>query len=281
MNESDHKFPPPVFIVDKDALSYAALALRPVVIRLTDFNDMGRIDNIAGSIDLRGILVDCENKALSELEVPESLSRYTTFIHLDSLGDRLKSFAIMSRLGPAATVIFHGKERVTDARIAASLGLNSGIWLLPDDNLGEDVMEFADYHFYGRMSRGGVEPFFALENAYHPSSRLSPGLAYLGFPPLYFHVDASLNVAFTARGLRKGDYIGRGEEFITGLPRHECVEDAIYSWQRHLISPGACAVCPAFCICSGYFSCQSGKGDCRRLMTEVLDGIVFKKGGCC
>ena len=176
-------------------------------------------------------------------------------------------------------LIFTGPEQqaATDAQIAASLGIHSGIVLNPKSRLSDSVLDLITYNFYGTMPHGEIEPFATIGKYYDGESYVSPKLAEFINPLRYIYVDKNLHLAFSQKELDEGVFFDQGLEKLYEVSSHEAIEKESCKWQEMFIEPHPCTFCPAYRICMGYFNVQREKGRCSEVMNELLGAIEFDK----
>ena len=176
-------------------------------------------------------------------------------------------------------LIFTGSEQqaTTDAQIAASLGIHSGISLHPESLLSDNILDLITYNFYGTMPHGEIEPFSTMERFYDGESYVSPKLAEFVNPLRYVYVDREMHLAFSQEDLDKGNYFDKGIEKLYEVSSHEAVAKESCKWQELFVNAHPCTFCPAFRICMGYFDVQREKGRCREVMNDLLEAIEFNK----
>nr|WP_294871634.1 hypothetical protein [Prevotella sp.] len=176
-------------------------------------------------------------------------------------------------------LIFTGQEEqaTTDAQIAASLGIHTGIVLSPQAHLSDCVLDLMTYNFYNTMPHAEIEPFSTIGRYYDGESYVSPKLAEFINPLRYIYVDKDLHLAFSQKELDEGTFFDQGLEKLYEVSSHETIEKEACKWQEMFIEPHPCTFCPAFRICMGYFSEQRESGRCREVMNELLGAIEFNK----
>lgn len=176
-------------------------------------------------------------------------------------------------------LIFTGAEQqaATDAQVAASLGIHSGIALHPASPLSDSILDLITYNFYGTMPHGEIEPFSTIERYYDGESYVSPRMAEFINPLRYVYVDKELHLAFSQKDLDNGNYFDQGLDKLYEVSSHEAIEKESCKWQEMFIDAHPCTFCPAYRICMGYFDQQRGKGRCKEVMNELLQAIEFYK----
>ena len=176
-------------------------------------------------------------------------------------------------------LIFTGAEQqaATDAQVAASLGIHSGIALHPASPLSDSILDLITYNFYGTMPHGEIEPFSTIERYYDGESYVSPRMAEFVNPLRYVYVDKELHLAFSQKDLDNGNYFDQGLDKLYEVSSHEAIEKESCKWQEMFIDAHPCTFCPAYRICMGYFDQQWEKGRCTDVMNESLQAIEFYK----
>ena len=169
------------------------------------------------------------------------------------------------------------KQATTDAQIAASLGIHSGISLTPESQLSDNVLDLITYTFYGTNPHGDIEPFSTMEKYYDGESYVNPKVAYFVNPSRYVYVDKDLHLAFSQEDIDAGHFFDQGLDKLYDVSSNDAIEKESCKWQEMFIEPHPCTFCAAFRICMGYFEKQREKGRCEKIMTELLESIEFSK----
>lgn len=271
----------PIFVVDAATARQTFMGGRDMVVKASS---PGELENLCLSgVSAFLYVLECRETMLDALD-SEAVMRVARCcpkrlrLEVAGLGDYLAAHGLLMSLNGYASIIYHGASRCRDARITASLGIDTGVAMIPDMEIGEELSELCVYNFYGKMTHGAIEPFATIQLKPDRFKRMSPAMAMLENPSIFFYVDAECRVALREADLRAGNFIGAGPDLLDALPAVEEVERAAHGWQRFFITPHVCASCPAFRICSGYFEQQAERGDCRAFMCELLEGMEFSHG---
>ena len=270
----------PVFIIDEAIAGIDIMHDVNIIVRVNDYNRVSDIIDRYSSRRLHAILIDSHNHDLSDLVSRSDSCHVPCYFNLKGLGDYNQALTKIMEYDRNVAFIFHGTNRCTDVRILSSLGFKAGIELSADDIPGEELIELAIYYFWGCVSHGDIIPFSEWERIYSNDRHHSPAV-HLETGHIYCHVDKDLNVALSEGDQKKRRYIGSGSKFIQTLTGETLIEASARICQEHLINSTKCAVCPAFRICSGFFHSNGDIKPCREFMSEVLEGIEYKKGGGC
>lgn len=268
----------PIFVIDSGHIADNIEPSRAFVVRVDTPQAIPGICREYGSqADLREYLFHGPSMTLGDIDVDAAWGRNKITLVLEGLGRYADVWGKLRQLAnTAVTLVFTGGKAALDARIAASLDVDAGVLLAPGMEITDDLVELVTYAFYGKMAHAAVQPFTFIEENYSNSDHLSPARFYHFEPGLYYHADSARNIALSHEALLRQEYIGRGYDAVTGCDAQ--VDAARHAWQRFLIDGSACASCPAFRVCSGFFEPQNKEGRCRELMMELLEGIEFKRG---
>lgn len=162
-----------------------------------------------------------------------------------------------------------------DAQILASLGISTGVVFTDDMPLGESLKDLIAYSFYSPMRHGVVEPFVTMEKLYCGENYVSPEMAFFENEDRYIHINEDFEMAVSSKKLKKGEYIGKGQEGLYNLYHGDKVVNP--SWQQFFIDSHSCSFCPAFRVCKGFFSGSNRPEECKPIMMEILEGIEHSK----
>ena len=218
--------------------------------------------------------------SLETIEIPSECASAPLILRINRLGQFRAIHHKLNALRNMDVILFftgNSHQSIVDAQIAASLGIHSGIMMMPDSELGDDILDLITYNAYSTMPHADIEPFSTMERYYDGESYVSPSMAYFNNPNRYIHVDSERHLAFTSEQLANGDYFDQGIEKVKTISQHEAVEKENNKWQQTFITPHPCSFCPAFRICVGYFEQQREKGRCKEVMSELLEAIEFQK----
>ena len=218
--------------------------------------------------------------SLETIEINPDWGNTPIILYINRLGQFRnihKKIALIKNMN--IILIFTGQEEqaTTDAQIAASLGIHTGIVLSPQAHLSDCVLDLMTYNFYNTMPHAEIEPFSTIGRYYDGESYVSPKLAEFINPLRYIYVDKDLHLAFSQKELDEGTFFDQGLEKLYEVSSHETIEKEACKWQEMFIEPHPCTFCPAFRICMGYFSEQRESGRCREVMNELLGAIEFNK----
>ena len=218
--------------------------------------------------------------SLETIEINPDWGNTPIILYINRLGQFRnihKKIALIKNMN--IILIFTGQEEqaTTDAQIAASLGIHTGIVLSPQAHLSDYVLDLMTYNFYNTMPHAEIEPFSTIGRYYDGESYVSPKLAEFINPLRYIYVDKDLHLAFSQKELDEGTFFDQGLEKLYEVSSHETIEKEACKWQEMFIEPHPCTFCPAFRICMGYFSEQRESGRCREVMNELLGAIEFNK----
>ncbi len=267
----------PIFVINSEDMAADFPSGRALVVRVSAPQEIADIcRDYGGRADLREFICVCDGLSLEDIEIdPAWGCNKVTFV-LSGLGRYASVWNKLQQLcHTAVTLLYTGVNAVRDARITASLDVDTGVVLTPDMDISDELIELVTYTFYGKVAHGDVQPFCFLADRYSNTTLLSPALYYHVEPGLYYHLDQQRNMAVSHDALLQGEFVCRGLDAIAGC--EAAVEEQKSAWQRLLVEKTICASCPAFRVCSGFFEPQSDKGRCRELMTELLEGIEFRR----
>ena len=227
-----------------------------VIIHLNSLNDIDNIQkNLDGSIKVDGYVYTNEYASLETLDIKPDWRDLPIILRINRLGKYRNIHEKIEMLRTMNVILlFTGNENrsTSDAQIAASLGIHSGIVLKGNAPLDDSVLDLITYNFYSLMSHADIEPFSTMERYYDGENIVSPAIAYFDNPCRFVYFDKDYNIYLSEDDFNSGKNVDKGFDKLHTIGESEAVEEAINEWQQLFIESHPCSYCPAFRICSGY-----------------------------
>lgn len=270
-----------IFVVKHDWSMMYRLRGLAVVFVVNHLDDILRIEQMKDqSTKVIAYLYEDPTASLAAITLNPEWKNLPIILYLNRLGqyrDVHMKVEMLKRLN--TIVIFTGNlhQSCKDAQILSSLNIHSGIRITPDTPFDDEILDLMTYHFYSVAPHAPLEPFSTMDHYYNGNNRVSPALANFENPDRYIHMDKDYHLAFSFKALENKEFFENNPDDLMLIGNHPAIEAEKHSWQKMFIETHPCTFCPAFRVCLGYFEAAREKGDCKRVMQELLESIEFSK----
>lgn len=251
---------------------------------LLHINHLNDIESILKHTDevtkFVGFIYRNDYASLETIDINPNWGHTSVILYINRLGQYRNIYPkinLMKRLNVMVVFTSNEAQAARDAQILSSLGIHSGILIMPESQLSESVLDLMTYAFYGSWPHAEIEPFATICRYYDGESYVSPAFANFENPNRYIHINKEKKCAFTSAGLKDSNKFFEESEILDSNKLVDLVEKENRKWQNYFINSHPCTFCPAFRICLSYFDFKTNGCKCKEVMSELLEAIEFHK----
>lgn len=269
----------PIFVLDGPWNPEVLLRGECIMVKVDCFEAIDYISHLVSSpTKIEGFIWEDRNASLESVNINPQWSKIPVILRIGRIGrfaEVSNKLSLIKHLG--IKVLFYANSPVIyrDIQILASLGISTGLFFEEEMPMSDEIKDLVAYAFYSPIKHGTIEPFHTMELLYCGENYVSPKDASYEDSSRYIHINEKLEMAKSARNLKEGHFIGKGQKVIYDI--YHGLEQPEREWQNFFIQSHPCSFCPAFRICSGYFSEVDCDESHKDLMMNILEGIEHAK----
>lgn len=217
------------------------------------------------------------NLPLTNAEFPPRSTEIPLALYCDSAGN-IKDLLLKVPLLKTMNIRVYlpaSSENILAIRVLSSLGIACVVRFEGETIPWGELTDLASYAILGIRPHADIEPFVYIASKYHPQKRLSFGRVYFHDPQRYLHVNKDGEVFLSARDAEEGVHrLFRSVKEVERITECEEYQRRCESWREDFLKTDGCAFCPAYRICMGELTRQSGaRNGCSDFLAEVMDMV--------
>ena len=269
----------PIFVLDGPWNPEVLLRGECIMVKVDCPEAIDYISRLVSSpTKIEGFIWEDKNASIESININPEWGKIPVILRIGRIGrfaEVSNKLKIIRSLGIKVLLYANSPTTYRDIQILASLGISTGLYFEEDMPVSEGIKDLVAYAFYSPIDHGVIEPFHTMELLYCGENYVSPKDASYDDSPRYIHINEKLEMAVSAKNLKEGNFIGKGQQVLYDIFHSN--EKKQTEWQNFFIQSHPCSFCPAFRVCMGFFSEANCDESHKSLMMDILAGIEHTK----